>query len=153
MKLDLAATNPMHILISDHHRNNTSQPAVLYAIPSNHAYLQPHQIQQLIQQQQQQQHSTQTASGVVAHTAVLLSTARSGIPPHTHVHGTGSSEAIQQQQGQQQSQRIPIATTTSVSQGGSAGHRPGELVCTCPPELHQGIFLIIIKPLSINERE
>ncbi|VUZ46186.1 unnamed protein product, partial [Hymenolepis diminuta] len=139
--------NPTYALIayqptqSDPHRKNSNQPAVLYAIPSNHAFLQPHQIQQLIQQQQQQQHSAQTASGVVTPTAVLVSTTRSCVLPHTHVHGAGGCEAIHQhqqgqpQQGQQQPQRIAIASSTS--QGGIVGHRPGELVCTCPPELHQ----------------
>ncbi|KAL5972039.1 hypothetical protein TSMEX_000226 [Taenia solium] len=138
---------------SDPHRKAQNQPAVLYAIPSNHAFLQQHQIHQIIQQQQQQ-HSSQASfkssqpkedfyvmtkecppnkhpesvSGVIAPAAVLMPSTRPG-HAHAHVHGSNASDAGQQQR--------TTVTTTSAATVATPAHRPGELVCTCPPELHQ----------------
>ncbi|VDK20263.1 unnamed protein product [Taenia asiatica] len=128
---------------SDPHRKAQNQPAVLYAIPSNHAFLQQHQIHQIIQQQQQQ-HSSQASfkpsqhamlhksvSGVIAPAAVLMPSTRPG-HAHAHVHGSNACDAGQQQR--------TTVTTTSAATVATPAHRPGELVCTCPPELHQALI-------------
>uniref|UniRef100_A0A5K3FJK5 Polyhomeotic-like protein 2 n=1 Tax=Mesocestoides corti TaxID=53468 RepID=A0A5K3FJK5_MESCO len=101
---------------SDPQRKTQNQPAVLYAVPSNHALLQQHQIQQLLQQQQHSTQLVQTSSSV-ASAAVLVPPARAGHPhpPHNPPSCDGT-------------QKPP------------SSHRPGELVCTCPPELHQALI-------------
>ncbi|KAL5111426.1 hypothetical protein TcWFU_001675 [Taenia crassiceps] len=116
---------------SDPHRKAQNQPAVLYAIPSNHAFLQQHQIHQIFQQQQQQQHSSQPVSGVIAPAAVLMPSTRPG-HAHAHVHGSNACDSGQQQR--------PTMATTSAATVATPAHRPGELVCTCPPELHQALI-------------
>ncbi|EUB63433.1 Coiled-coil domain-containing protein [Echinococcus granulosus] len=128
---------------SDPHRKVQNQPAVLYAIPSSHAFLQQHQLHQ-ITQQQQQQHSSQASlkpfqhamphkpvSGGITPAAVLMPSTLPG-HAHPHVHGSNACDVGQQQ-------RTTVTTTTTATMA-TPVHRPAELVCTCPPELHQALI-------------
>ncbi|VDM31924.1 unnamed protein product [Hydatigera taeniaeformis] len=93
---------------SDPHRKTQNQPAVLYAIPSNHAFLQQHQIHQILQQQQQQQHSSQANFKLLQHAIPrqLISLFNSLTNNFWFLPNAALIEHHQQRQNQQHSQNF-----------------------------------------------